>query len=140
PSVRLTVPQPANAAAPQESTRLRPQEATAPALPQATVVEERASTPALPAGIAQFSKATEQVATGLKPLLEGLDWLQKNGYRTVLHIHLPAEDDAADRRQVEKRELKYLSLVVSPETLSQNLLDEFKRALEDQGAYPLFVY
>ena len=44
-----------------------------------------------------------RVTSGLRPQLDGLDWLQAHGYRTVLHIRAPGEDDTADRRQVEKR-------------------------------------
>jgi hypothetical protein len=136
PSVRLTVPTPAS---PPESARLKPPEPAAPAPLKPAVVEERPSSPSLPSGIAQFSKATEQVASGLKPDLEGLDWLQKNGYRTVLHLHAPGAGDA-DRGQIEKRELKYIGLILSPETLTQSKVDEFKRIVEDQSNYPLFVY
>ena len=61
----------------------------------------------------------DRVASGLRPLLDGgLDWLQANGYRTVLHLRQPGEDDTADRKQVEKRGMKYLSMEVSPETLT----------------------
>ncbi len=140
PGVRLTVPQPTTPAAPHESARLNPPEPASPAPAKPAVVEESSSTPLLPSGIAQFSQALEQVATGLRPHLEGLDWLQKNGYRTVLHIHAPGEVVDADRPQVEKRGLKYVSLSFAPDTLAQNILDEFKRLVEDQGAYPLFVY
>src|SRR5262249_48967695 len=82
----------------------------------------------------------DQVASGLKPLLDGLDWLQAAGYRTVLHVRLPGTDDSADRREVEKRGLKYLSLEVSPQTLSQAAVEQFNRTIGDPANYPLFVY
>jgi protein tyrosine phosphatase (PTP) superfamily phosphohydrolase (DUF442 family) len=104
------------------------------------VTEERTPTPPLPVGIPQFTLALDQVAAGLKPMLDGLDWLERNGYRTVLHIHPPGEDTPEDRRQMEKRNLKYVSLAVSPETLSRGMLDEFKRIVGDAAGHPLFVY
>jgi protein tyrosine phosphatase (PTP) superfamily phosphohydrolase (DUF442 family) len=94
----------------------------------------------LPAGIPQFAYAREKVTTGLKPLLDGLDWLQANGYHTVLRVRLPGEDDAAERRQVEKRGLKFLTLEVSPQTLSRQTVDEFGRIVTDTQSQPLFVY
>jgi protein tyrosine phosphatase (PTP) superfamily phosphohydrolase (DUF442 family) len=82
----------------------------------------------------------EQITTGLKPLLDGLDWLGDNGYRTVLHVHQPGEDDTADRRQIERRGMKYLSIAVGPQALSQKEVDVFNRALGDAALRPLFVY
>jgi protein tyrosine phosphatase (PTP) superfamily phosphohydrolase (DUF442 family) len=102
--------------------------------------QEPSPTPSLPVGIPQFAVAREEVASGLKPLLDGLDWLRTNGYRTVLHIRQPGEDDTADRRQIEKLGLKYLSLEVSPQTLSKNIVNEFNRLVADSASHPLFVY
>ena len=31
------------------------------------------------------------------------DWLAANGYKTVLHLRAPGEDDVTDRRQFEAR-------------------------------------
>jgi protein tyrosine phosphatase (PTP) superfamily phosphohydrolase (DUF442 family) len=104
------------------------------------VTEERAPTPSLPVGIPQFAVAREGVASGLKPFLDGLDWLRANGYRTVLHLRAPGEDDTADRKQIEKLGLKYVSLEVSPQTLSKEVVNEFNRLLADTTSYPLFVY
>ncbi len=96
--------------------------------------------PPLPVGIPQFAIARDRVAAGLKPLLDGLDWLQANGYRTVLHVRAPGQDDGADRREVEKRGLKYLSIEVSPQTLTRAAVDDFSRRVADEAAQPLFVY
>jgi protein tyrosine phosphatase (PTP) superfamily phosphohydrolase (DUF442 family) len=104
------------------------------------VAEERAPTPPLPVGIPQFATAKERVTNGLRPQLDGLDWLQANGYRTVLHIRPPGEDDTADRRQVEKRGLRYVSIELSPQTLTRTVADEFNRIVGDASGHPLFVY
>jgi protein tyrosine phosphatase (PTP) superfamily phosphohydrolase (DUF442 family) len=82
-----------------------------------------------------------RVASGLKPALEGgLDWLQENGYRTVLHIRRPGEDDSADRRQVEKRGMKYHSIEVSTQTLTREVVDQFNHLIGEVSCLPLFVY
>jgi protein tyrosine phosphatase (PTP) superfamily phosphohydrolase (DUF442 family) len=119
-----------------------PESAGSPAQPRIPpkVTEERASTPSLPVGIPQFAVAREGVASGLKPFLDGLDWLRANGYHTVLHLRAPGEDDTADRRQIEKLGLKYVSLEVSPQTLSREVVNEFNRLVADRPSFPLFVY
>jgi protein tyrosine phosphatase (PTP) superfamily phosphohydrolase (DUF442 family) len=99
-----------------------------------------APTPLLPAGIPQFALAKDQVATGLKPMLDGVDWLKQNGYRTVLHLRQPGEDDAGERRLFELRGLKYQSLEVSAQIFSPAVVEEFKRVVSERSLYPLFVY
>lgn len=96
-------------------------------------------TPALPVGIPQFAYAGEKVASGLKPLLDGLDWLESNGYKTVLHVQAPGEEEAADRRLVEKRGMKFVSLEVSAQKLDRATVDEFNRIVAS-SEQPLFVY
>jgi protein tyrosine phosphatase (PTP) superfamily phosphohydrolase (DUF442 family) len=142
--VRLAPPEPMTAEPPLDSARLLPPKDFAPLPPgpsRPMVSEERKPAPPLPVGIPQFAMARERVASGQRPLLDdGLDWLQANGYRTVLHLKRPDTDDSADRRQVEKRGLKYLSLDVSPQTLTRQVVDEFNRLVADSAAQPLFVY
>lgn len=110
-----------------------------PQPPQPQPPRDRAAPP-LPVGIPGFAKAKEGVGSGLKPSLEGLDWLQTNGYRTVLHIRRPGEDDGADRKQVEKRGLRYVSLELSPQTLSPDVVDQFNHLANEAASQPLFVY
>lgn len=121
PSVRLSQPDaaPPNPASGNETTTL---------------------TPSLPVAIPQFASVQERVASGLKPLPGGFDWLAANGFRTVLHIRKPGEDDAAERGQVEKLGLKFLSLEASPQTLAKATVDEFNRLVGDSAVHPLFVY
>jgi protein tyrosine phosphatase (PTP) superfamily phosphohydrolase (DUF442 family) len=95
----------------------------------------------LPVGIPQFSMPGKQVAAGLRPIsVDGLDWLASNGYRTVVHVRRPGQDDSSDRSQFEKRGLRYLSLEVSPETLSREVVEGFNKAVNDAGNLPIFVY
>jgi protein tyrosine phosphatase (PTP) superfamily phosphohydrolase (DUF442 family) len=143
-SVRLAPPQSTVTAPPADSARLLPPEPPAPVPAPAApprVAEQRAPAPQLPVGIPQFALARDRVAAGLRPMLDdGLDWLQANGYRSVLHVKRPGEDDDADRRQVEKRGMRYLSLEASPQTLGRQVVEDFNRAVNDAAGYPLFVY
>jgi protein tyrosine phosphatase (PTP) superfamily phosphohydrolase (DUF442 family) len=144
PMVQLRAPEPVISARVGETPRLRPpqiDEKVTPAPRKPAVSENTSPPPALPVGIPQYAVVKDRVATGRRPFLDdGLDWLRENGFRTVLHLRRPGEDDTSDRKEVEKRGLKYLSLEVSPQTLTRKLVEEFTRIAKDTAGYPLFVY
>lgn len=95
----------------------------------------------LPVGIPQFVEGRPRVAAGLRPSLDdGLAWLQNNGYRTVVHVHLPEEDSSADRAAVEKRGLTYSEVALSPAGLTQAQADAFVALVTDAARQPIFVY
>jgi protein tyrosine phosphatase (PTP) superfamily phosphohydrolase (DUF442 family) len=95
----------------------------------------------MPAGIPGFTPVKTDVATGFRPLIEGLDWLKDKGYRAVFFLRQPGEEDTADRTQFEStRGLKYLTLVVSPKNLTAEVVNEFNRIVGDSASRPLFVY
>src|SRR6202011_1218025 len=108
-----------------EPPRVRKDRQPPPTSAKPIVREERDQSPALPVGIPQFTHAKDQIATGLRPSIDGLDWLKENKYQTVLHLREPGEDNTADKKQVTKRGLNYLSLEVSPATLSPTVVKEF---------------
>jgi hypothetical protein len=97
--------------------------------------------PALPAGAAPAAVALPpDVTSGLCPLpADGLDALQKKGYKTILHLKHPGADDAAAKIDAEKRGLTYLNLEISPATLSGKAVEDFTRIVTDKSNYPLFV-
>jgi protein tyrosine phosphatase (PTP) superfamily phosphohydrolase (DUF442 family) len=118
-----------------------PAQVEPPAGLQASTTKPAPMNSPLPVGIPQFAVAKEGIGTGLRPLLDdGLDWLEANKYKAVLHLRLPAQDNSADRKQVEKRGMKYLSVEVSPETLSAAVVEEFNRLVSDPAHQPLYVY
>jgi hypothetical protein len=111
--------------------------ASVPSKPPA--VEEDRETPA-PLDIPGYALARPNVATGLRPFPEGIDWLKARGFKTVLHLRAPGEDNAAARRQFEKKGQRYLSLEGSPARMSRELYEEFNRLVTDTANHPLFVY
>ncbi len=143
--MKLEAPQPL-AGESKDEKKLYPSQTSEPPLqspPGAKTGPETKShsPPALPVGIPQFTMVKEQVANGLRPALdEGLDWLQANGYRTVLFLRKPGDSDGPDRKQAEKRGLKFLSLEVAPQTLARKHLDEFQAVVGDKAGHPLFIY
>ncbi len=101
---------------------------------------EKPKPAATPAGIAEFTEVTDGVNTGQRPTIDGLDWLKSNRYKTIVYIHGPDENDTTDRRQIELRDMKYVSLVVTPETLTQKWVEEFTRVVSKEDDRPIFVY
>jgi uncharacterized protein (TIGR01244 family) len=87
-----------------------------------------------------FVVLKDGVASGHKPFADGVSWLREKGYRTVLHVRPPGEDDAPARRQFEARGFRYVSLEVSPQTLKRETVEEFNRTVADAGNRPIFVY
>jgi protein tyrosine phosphatase (PTP) superfamily phosphohydrolase (DUF442 family) len=138
PRVQLAVPEPLSPEAPRADNKYYPPEVKG----EANKEPPLARTPStLPVGIPQFAEVREGVAAGLRPSLDdGLDWLQATGYRTVLHLRLPGEDDSAERKQVEKRGLTYLSLEVSPQSFDRAKADDFLDIVRASARTPLFVY
>jgi protein tyrosine phosphatase (PTP) superfamily phosphohydrolase (DUF442 family) len=102
--------------------------------------DDSSASPALPVDIPQFAAVKTNIASGQEPFAGGIAWLKSHGYRTVLHVRSPGEDDSAARSQFEKSGLRYLSLEVSPQTLSPEIVDQFNRLVADANNLPLFVY
>ena len=90
--------------------------------------------------IPQFAVVKNNIASGQEPYAEGVTWLKSHGYRTVLHLRAPNEDDKSTQALFEKNGLRIFSLQVSPQTLSKEIVDQFNRLVTDAGNQPLFVY
>jgi protein tyrosine phosphatase (PTP) superfamily phosphohydrolase (DUF442 family) len=127
---------------PPDVVRQTPPETAEPpvAAPPSEVGAGGDSTPPPPVDIPQFAFVKDGVAAGLQPFPDGIRWLSDHRYRTVLYVHAPGEDDSVPRRVFEKRGLTFLSLEVSPTTLSRDVVGQFNRAVADAGNRPLFVY
>jgi protein tyrosine phosphatase (PTP) superfamily phosphohydrolase (DUF442 family) len=152
PAVYLEQPQPI-ASAPNTSASPRQAQSFAPQTPESRQAQsqspqtpepppardDRAASPALPVDIPHFAMVKTNLASGQEPFAEGIAWLKAHGYRTVLHVRAPGEDDRA-ARQFEQSGLRYLSLEVSPQTLSKDIADHFNGMVGDAGNLPLFVY
>jgi protein tyrosine phosphatase (PTP) superfamily phosphohydrolase (DUF442 family) len=95
----------------------------------------------LPVGIPDFATARDQVSVGRRPSLDdGLDWLQSHRYKTIVHLRLPGETSDADRKQIEKRGFRYVSLEVNPRLLTRDVVEEFLKIVSDRKEQPVFVY
>jgi hypothetical protein len=137
--VRLLPPGPRrdSARVPLDSTK-EPPVASVPEKP-APKVDESRDTPA-PIDIPGYALARPNVATGLRPFPDGIDWLRARGYKVVLHLRAPGEDNTAAQRQFDKKGLRYESLELSPARLSKELYEKFVSLVNDTNNHPLFVY
>ena len=138
PSVQLGVPVPRrteSARAPADASKDPP----IAALPKAPQAEEDREPPQ-PTDVPGYILARPNVATGLKPFPDGISWLRDRGYKAVLHLRAPGEDNAAARRQFEKKGLKYLSLEVSSTTLTKAVYEQFVTDVVATANHPLYVY
>ena len=142
PGVRLFAPEPAGPDSVRDTTRLYGPTSQEPPLASpmpSDSAEPNAATP-LPVDIPSFAAAKDRVANGLQPFPDGIAWLQAHHYRTVLHVRGPGEDDSAARRQFERRDLRYLSIEVSPDALTRDVVERFSRAVREESDLPMFVY
>jgi protein tyrosine phosphatase (PTP) superfamily phosphohydrolase (DUF442 family) len=147
PSANPGVPVPPLPERQRESARIStPESPEPPKAPPAEMPREPEAgvkprpSPSLPAGIANFAEAVPGVATGLRPELDGIDWLKTNEYKVALQVRTPGENVDGDRKLFEQKGLKYLSLEVSPKTLTPQIVGEFNQIATEPGHRPLFVY
>ena len=145
PSVYLEQPEPVaaeptnpmpNVVAPQPETRPYTPQTSEPPMSR----DDRAASPTLPVDIPQFAAVKPNIAGGQEPFSDGVTWLKKHGYRTVLHVRAPGADDNAARKEYEQVGLRYVSLELSPQTLSKDIVDKFSQLIDNGDNLPLFVY
>ncbi len=138
PSVYLEPPEPAASSRKPESTDRAARTPQTPEPPMAR--DDSKASPDLPVDIPQYATIKASVAGGQEPFAEGIVWLKKHDYRSVLHIRAPGVDDDSVRKQYEQAGLRYGNLEVSPQTLTKEIVDQFNRIVGDKDNLPLFVY
>jgi len=89
---------------------------------------------------ASYRRLSPSLAISGKPSQEALASLKQSGFRTAIDLRQPAEGVPSAREAVEAQGLKFLSVPVSPDTLT--LLDAQKVAavLSDQSAAPVLLF
>ncbi len=122
----------------QNGTKLLPPQDDA--VKPAVADKPQGDTGDFPPDIPQFNLVYDQVGAGLRPFPGGFEWLKSRGYKRVLNLRTPGEDDSADRTEVERMGMKYLALEVGPRTLNAELVKQFSKVVQDKDGYPLFVY
>lgn len=93
-----------------------------------------------PLGIANFSVVFDSLACGLRPDLDGLEWLRQNRYRSLLHVHHPNTESNADRRLIERKQFAYHEITIDPSRFEMRSVEDFNRLVNDPKPRPMFVY
>jgi len=93
-----------------------------------------------PVEVPGFAIVRRKVATGLKPDPNAIPWFKNHGYKAVLHLRTPGQDDTVAKRLFERNNLRYFSIEVSPTRLTKEIYDEFVRIVDDTANHPLYVY
>lgn len=130
--------------------RIRPEPLTPPPSPEPPLnipeknpppdVNRRQMNAPSPIDIPGFAEAAPQVAVGQRPFADGVEWLAKQGFRTVVHLRSPETDDQAAQRQFEAKGLRYVSIVVTPQTVGRDTASELQRILAEERNRPVFIF
>ncbi len=105
---------------------------------QPNTIVQKLQVAGMPLGIADFTVIKDNIWTGLRPELDGLDWLKQNNVRQAVYLRNGIEDDQSDRQQFEKRGIAFESILVQPETLNADLYRRFASLVSTSN--PVFVY
>lgn len=124
-----------------------PQPSGARLLPPADVAAQGPITQAaakaameFPPDIPQFNFVADGVATSQQPFPEGFAWLKQHGYRHVVQVKAPGEDNSAVRQAVERQGLSYAAIEVDAATLDRALVKAFAERLGDKTLRPMLVF
>jgi uncharacterized protein (TIGR01244 family) len=80
------------------------------------------------------------LATAGTPSAGALATLKAQGFRTVIDLRLPEEGTAAEKAVVEAQGLRYVSVPISPATLSPGDAAAVARVLDDPEAGPVLLH
>ena len=92
-------------------------------------------------GLANAACPVPEVLTGGQPTEEHLKTFVEHGYRTVLDLRAPDEARPYDEPEAVRRlGLEYVSLPVTPDTLTDDTFARFRSLMRDQGKRPIVVH
>lgn len=133
---------PADPADPTPAAKPEPTESLKVPLPMPAAEPRTSQTPPTtpPTDLDEFKTVTglDGVASGRKPGLEGLVWLQKNGYRTVVYLHDPKYDAGPAADLCRQKGLKFVGIPVAADRVKE-AVEKFDAALAAPDARPLYV-
>lgn len=91
----------------------------------------------IPTEIPRFALVGERTASGLVPFAEGYSWLRQKGYRTLLLVKAPGDEDRLIAEEAKKAGLAFQTIEVAPSLLDREKADLFTLKLREEG--PVFV-
>jgi uncharacterized protein (TIGR01244 family) len=94
-----------------------------------------------PAQIPNYKKVTPTLAAAGQPTAEVLPKLGALGFKTVINLRMPNEDQPANERAlVEAQGLRYVSVPVTSSILSQADVDAVAKVLDDPASGPVLMH
>ena len=87
-----------------------------------------------------YKKLSPDLAVSGKPSKEALAKLKESGFRTAIDLRLPAEGIADARAAIEAQGLTFVSVPVTPETLTKADAEKVAKVLADPKASPVLLY
>lgn len=110
--------------------------------PETTPTQTRSpgSASSFPVDIPGYAILSDKIAGGQQPFPDGIAWLKEAGFSTVIHLRQPSEDISASRQLVERQNMAYKSLEVSPQTLDAALLAALDRDIQAANGRPVFLF
>jgi protein tyrosine phosphatase (PTP) superfamily phosphohydrolase (DUF442 family) len=122
----------------ETSTKVPEPEKTTGSLPSPPLETSNAGG-AIP-GIKRLVAVEIKLAAGSAPTREGLDWLARKGYKTLLDLREPAEVQPSFIADVTGRGMRYVALPMNVGALDADHVDRFNFELSTAEARPLFFF
>lgn len=92
-------------------------------------------------GLANAACPMPEVVTGGQPTEEHLRTFLDHGYKTILDLRAPDEPRPFDEPEAARRiGLEYVSLPVTPETLTDEIFDTFRDLMRDESKRPVVIH
>ena len=108
--------------------------------PAPTQTRSAPSGSSFPVDIPGYAILTDKIAGGQQPFPDGIAWLKEAGFSTVIHLRQPLEDVSASRQLVERQNMAYKSLEISPQTLDASVLAALDRDIQAANGRPVFLF
>jgi hypothetical protein len=86
-----------------------------------------------------YTKVKDGLFAGNKPTLDGFTALKNAGFRTVIYLHAPGADVNAVKDMASTRDLQFIAIETTPETLVE-ASKQFDREAADRRSRPAYVF
>jgi hypothetical protein len=93
----------------------------------------------LGSGLPGYTRVKDGLYAGRKPAIEGYDSLKGAGFRTVIYLHWTGADVAAVKDLAATRDLHFIAIETTPETLAE-ASKQFDRVAGDRVTRPAYVF
>ncbi len=90
-------------------------------------------------GIPHYKRLSAELAVGGQPSDEALEKLRELGFKAILNLRTPREGSEEERKKAEALGLDYYNIPITPDTITEEKVQEFSRILRE-AEKPLLVH